>query len=94
MKALRYFSGYDTFGRLVERAQSVSGQWFMRYQYEGGYGLATSEWQECETPNFETHYTNKYTGEREKCVNPVILCGFTEMEEHKEVPRVRLPNAA
>jgi len=91
MKASRFFDGNDTYGRSIELAQSESGTWFYRYYDYNGYGMGWSAWDEHEAPQFETHGTNKYSGERFEYEKPVAFWGFNKLSEYTEIPRVRLP---
>lgn len=50
MKAARFLNGTDTYGRDVERAQSLSGAWFCRSRQFNGYSVAWSKWQQEEEP--------------------------------------------
>jgi hypothetical protein len=94
MKAKRFFSGSDTYGRDVELALGASGQWFARYREFDGYGVRFCAWYETEQPAFETHGVNQYTGERFEHKTPVCLWGFNRLREVSPVPRVRLPDLA
>lgn len=91
MKAVRFFFGYDSYGRSVERALSETGKWFSRAKVETRYGLNWSKWTETEAPKFETHGTSAYTGEKFEYPFPCIFWGFNRMDELDEIPRVRLP---
>jgi len=92
-KAQRFFSGTDTYGRQVERAQSVSGQWFARHtESKGRYGNSFTRWYTTEEPAFETTGTNAYSGEEFTYDKPVCLWGWNKMYEYSEMPRVRLPS--
>jgi len=51
MKAKRFFYGYDSEGRSVEKAQSISGKWFTRRQDESQRGTTMSPWHEIEEPD-------------------------------------------
>jgi len=93
MKAVRFFSGYDTFGRSVERAQSEKGDWFSRAYEFNGYGKGWCRWEKDDEPKFETHGINQYSGEMFEYEKPVCMWGFNKMAEYEEMPRVRLPNA-
>lgn len=44
MKANKLFSGYDSYGRAVDVAQSISGTWFYRSLSRSLYGMTMSAW--------------------------------------------------
>jgi len=90
-KAIRFFTGHDTFGARVERALSADGKWFARHKVSTRYGMQFVKWYETETPSFETHVANAYSGERELLESPRCMWGFHGMTEHADIPKVRLP---
>ena len=63
MKADRLYSGYDSYGRAIEAARSISGKWFAREYKYNGYNKAWSKWAEIESPGYITVVENKYSGE-------------------------------
>ena len=91
MKAQRFFSGHDTYGRSVELAQAVDGNWYGRTFDYNGYGCNWSKWIEHDAPEFETVGENKYTGEKFTYEKPVAFWGFNKLTEHDDIPRVVLP---
>lgn len=90
-KAIRVFSGYDTYGRHVERAQRLDGVWFARYQHETNYGIQYCKWYE-DAPEFEEYGENIYTAEKVKHEKPKALWGFNKLDERAGPHRLRLPN--
>lgn len=92
MKAQRHFYGTDSYGRHVEKAQAVNGQWFARHQEQTRFGFQFTRWYSVEEPTFETHGRNVYTNERFEYPEPVLFWGFNKMYEVKGPHRIRLPN--
>lgn len=92
MKASRLFTGYDTFGRRVELAQGINGEWFGRSYDFNGYGKAWGKWLSHDKPSFESHGTNQYTGEKFQYDKPQAFWGFNRMDECDSIPRYRLPD--
>jgi hypothetical protein len=92
MKASRHFYGTDSYGRAVEKAEGINGQWFGRHKIETDFGLSMTKWYPIDTPTFETHGTNEYTGERFEYRKPVLFWGFNKMKEIDGPHRIRLPN--
>jgi len=88
-KVKKLFSGYDTYGRMVERALSESGKWFARYYDYNGYGKSWCKWYEDE-PHYITETENKYSGEIIKH-DPVVAWGWNKMTESDANNRYRLP---
>ena len=88
MKAKRFFSGHDTYGRSVEVAQSESGAWFGRAYHNGQYP-GFDRWSEFE-PSWQTETTNAYDNTVSKH-EPVLLWGWNKMIEYDDLPRLRLP---
>lgn len=43
-KAIKLYSGHDTYGRAVEVAERTDGVWFWREYRWNGYGLGWSKW--------------------------------------------------
>ena len=74
-KAAKLYYGNDTYGRNVEMALSVSGQWYGRNYGYNGYGKAWSKWYEMDAPEEDEHG---------------VFWGFNRMYEI-EPGRIRLP---
>lgn len=92
MKAARHFSGTDTYGRRVEMAKGVNGEWFARHSERTRFGNQMTRWYPHEEPTFETHGRNQYTDERYEYPEPVLFWGFNKMREIPGPHRLRLPN--
>jgi len=91
-KAIKAFYGTDTYGRHIERAESVSGLWFWREYAFNGYGKGWTKWaQEAETPTYTTQGTNKITGEEFEYDEPQLFWGWNRMTQYTDTPRFRLP---
>lgn len=89
--AIKHFSGRDSFGKPVERAQRNDGQWFARHTIETKYGSRLCAWYACEAPEFETIVANAYSGEMVE-TEPFMCWGFQRMHEHTARPlTIRLP---
>ena len=43
-KAIKFFTGRDTYGRTVDAALREDGVWFSRYQSFNGYAVAMTKW--------------------------------------------------
>lgn len=90
MKAIRAWFGYDSAGRQVEVAERLDGVYFCRSYEYNGYGQSWTKWTATQ-PTFETHTTNKYSGEVVEYDTPQMFWGFNRLDELKKVPRYRLP---
>ena len=90
-KARRFFTGTDSNGTQVERAESVYGIWFARSYGYNGYGMGFSKWEKTDDPDFETTGTNQYDGKTFMYPAPVCMWGWNKMREHSDIPRLRLP---
>ncbi|MTV64382.1 hypothetical protein GM539_13685, partial [Streptococcus pneumoniae] len=56
-KCIQFFSGTNSYGKLVEVAQSISGAWFSRYYDFNGYQVAATKWQALNAPQHPLGYT-------------------------------------
>jgi hypothetical protein len=89
-KAIRAFSGNNTYGTPVEVAQSINGAWFQRYYEYNGYACAWSKWVTF-LPAWSDTITNAYSLEVSVRDEPALQCGFSILMESSIVPRYRLP---
>lgn len=92
MTVSRAWYGNDTYGRSVEVAEREDGKFFARSYGYNGYGRAWSKWK-LATPQWETHTTNRYTGERVEYAQPQLFWGFARLEQYSGTPKFRLPKA-
>jgi hypothetical protein len=89
-KAIRAFSGNNSYGTPVEVAQSITGAWFQRYYEYNGYARAWSKWATF-APVWSETVTNAYSLEVSAREIPALQCGFSILMESISVPRYRLP---
>lgn len=100
-KAVRLYTGNDTFGAAVEVAQRVDGVWFQRFQVNNGrYGYAMCKWHKrIEPVTYPEKYLNQYwvQGEPEYIEIPEenrhlqIDWGFKTLTLSPDCSWVRLP---
>jgi len=90
-KAIKFYTGNDTYGRGVDVAQRVDGVWFFRAEKETQWGVQMSKWKVYQEPTWETHYTNEYDGKRYKYDEPEMAWGFNTLKK-LDYKGARLPN--
>lgn len=83
VKAIKWYVGTDSYGRMVEVAQSTNGRWFSRNEI-------FNKWGPCE-PVFVTKGINTYTGEAFEYEEPRIEWGFSTLELVSGSNNLRLP---
>lgn len=72
-KANRLYSGYDSYGRVIEVAERNDGVWFWREYGWNGYGNTWSKWEACGTlPHFPAKVRN--------------MCEYANSPEYVEIP--------
>ncbi|EMC4401916.1 hypothetical protein [Cronobacter sakazakii] len=99
-KAVRVYSGRDSYGRSVQVAERVDGKWFSRFYEWNGYHSTWSRWKPHETPvhpsrvKFATECSNApeyYEIPEDKRAN-MIEWGFNNLSIVPGPHRLRLPN--
>ena len=90
-KCKRAFGGTNSYGVLVEVAESVEGSWYQRSYGYNGYGQSWGKWLTF-TPSWSTTITNVYSLEVEEREEPALEYGFRTLTEYLEVPRYKLPD--
>lgn len=88
---VRFWFGNDTFGRGVEVAQRADGEFFCRFYEFNGFGKGWLKWAKHDSPNFETHGVNRYSGESFEYSKPQLFWGFQRLTEAEGPFRFRLP---
>jgi hypothetical protein len=92
-KTILAFAGFDSTGRAVEAAQSVSGLWFWREYSFNGYAMAWSKWARLTT---EVKYVTEGRNEYDDTVfqypeGKFMEWGFKKLERFEQTPKFRLP---
>ena len=90
-KAVRFFDGNTTHGNHVEAAESIHGNWFIRYYEYNGHGMAWGKWTAFE-PEFTCTGFNEIMNQEVTFDKPRLTHGWHKMNEYEgSMPRVRLP---
>lgn len=100
-KAIRLYSGHDTYGCRIEMAERADGVWYWREYHWNGYGMGWSKWASYgKVPTFPSQVRNlceigngpEFTDIPEEHRANRVDWGFNTLRIVPGPHRVRLPN--